>query len=184
MSDTDEELMMSVCAGNLYRLEVLFSRHYEAVHRFFTRMTGDGADADDLAQDVFLRILKYRKSYQAGRPFRVWMFGIARNALNDRYRRTRQAVTEDEFQFQAHAFTPSEQLEIKQRAVLVQSALSRLSPEKREVLVLSRYHDMTYEEIAELMDCEAGTIRVRVCRAIKELRVIVNELLADQRHAM
>lgn len=165
--------MMAVRDGDVGKLGVLFDRHHRVLFDFFVRMTGQRTVADDLVQDVFFRILKYRKTFRDQSWFKAWMFHIARNARFDYYRsRKGEAFLEED---QAHGLLsaspiPGQQLEHEQQAMLLECAMFKLSPDKREVLILSRYQDMKYEQIAELIGCELGTVKTRVHRALKELR--------------
>ena len=126
-------------------------------------------------------MLKYRHTYRGESQFTTWMYRIARNAWIDQHRKRRhevQQLNEDNEPVSADPL-PLDNLESKQRAAILQKALTHLSVEKREVLVLSRYQNMKYEEIAELMDCTVSTVKVRVHRAIKDLRQIVIKITAD-----
>src|SRR5690348_11687708 len=84
----DEDVMLRVRNGEGEMLGVLFERYHEALFSFYVRLMGDRAVSDDLVQEVFLRILRYRDTYQPGTPFRPWMYQIARNARIDHYRKT------------------------------------------------------------------------------------------------
>src|SRR5439155_26049781 len=79
----DEQIMQDVRGGNVGRLELLFDRHHRALFRYFLHLTSDRALSEDLVQDVFFRILKYRHTYQPETSFRAWMYQIGRNAYLD-----------------------------------------------------------------------------------------------------
>src|SRR5436190_16063674 len=183
MSETDESLMLAVRNGDVSKLSVLFDRHHRTLFDFFIRMTGRRAVADDLVQDVFFRILKYRKTFRDESWFKAWMFHIARNARFDYYRSHQdEATLDDDYAdgLQSSSPLPGQQLEHHQQAVLLECALFKLSSEKREVLILSRYQDLKYEEIAQLMSCEVGTVKTRVHRALKELRDVFLKLSSEK----
>jgi len=183
MSETDENLMLAVRGGDVAKLGVLFDRHHRTLFDFFVRMTGRRTVADDLVQDVFFRILKYRKTFRDESWFKAWMFHIARNARFDYYRSHQdEAILEDNHAdgLQSPSPLPGQQLEQQQQSMLLESALFKLSPEKREVLILSRYQDLKYEQIAELMSCEVGTVKTRVHRALKELRDMFLKLSSEK----
>ena len=183
MAETDETLMLAVRRGDVAMLGVLFDRHHKALFDFFARMTGNRTAAEDLVQDVFFRILKYRETFRDDSRFKAWMFHIARNARADYYK-THQVETsfpeEAAGNIQSRSPFPGHELEQKQQVMLLQCAMFRLPEEKREVLVLSRYQEMKYEQIAELMGCEVGAIKVRVHRALKELREIFLKLSSEK----
>src|SRR2546423_929105 len=159
MAETDETLMLLVRSGDVNKLGVLFDRHHRILFDFFARMTGNRTAADDLVQDVFFRILKYRETFRDDSRFKAWMFHIARNARADHFRKQQPESVlpeDDSLTLQSRSPFPGQALEHEQHTWLLECAMFKLPPEKREVLVLSRYQDMKYEQIAELMGCEVG----------------------------
>jgi RNA polymerase sigma-70 factor (ECF subfamily) len=170
----DEELMLQVREGVGEMLAVLFDRYQTPLFNFYSRQTGDRAASEDLVQDVFFRILKYRQSYRPGTPFRAWMYQIARNARLDYARKHPVAV---EFQAEmSPAVIPIDSLEAQQQTALLQHALHMLPDDKREILLLSRFQELKHEEIAIMLGCEVGAVKVRVHRALRELRKIFESL--------
>jgi RNA polymerase sigma factor (sigma-70 family) len=167
----DEQIMQEVRAGNVGKLETLFDRHHRALFRYFVRMTSDRALSEDLVQDVFFRILKYRHTYQPETSFRAWMYQVGRNVWLDQAGRRKGEVALPENAGEiGSAETPADrQVLAKQETVLLRRALAALPPEKREVLVMSRYQELKYDEIASVLKCEVGTVKVRVYRALREL---------------
>src|SRR5215510_13210164 len=87
MHETDENLMKAVRNGEIAKLGQLFDRHNRALFDFFAKVTGSRITAEDLVQDVFFRILEYRKTFREDSHFKAWMFHIARNARVDYYRK-------------------------------------------------------------------------------------------------
>jgi RNA polymerase sigma factor (sigma-70 family) len=167
IAQSDEALMLDVRNGAGETLGVLFDRYQTPLFNFFLRLTGDRAGSEDLVQEAFYRILKYRQTYQPGTPFRAWLYQIARNARVDRFRKQRPEVDLDAAP--VATVLPMDTAQEQQQNTLLRKALMQLPEEKREVLVLSRYQELKYEEIADLMDCEVNTVKVRVHRALKEL---------------
>jgi RNA polymerase sigma factor (sigma-70 family) len=183
MIETDEGLMLAVKNGDVARLGILFDRHHRALFDFFSRMTGSRTVAEDLVQDVFFRILKYRDTFRDESRFKGWMFHIARNARFDHFQKQKPetALPEDGVNaLQSRSPFPGQEFEQAQQTLLLEQALYRLPEEKREVLILSRYQELKYEQIAEIMGCEVGTVKVRVHRAIKELRDIFMKLSSEK----
>jgi RNA polymerase sigma-70 factor (ECF subfamily) len=169
---TDEVLMLAVRDGDVGRLGELFERYHSSLFDFFCRMNGNRIAADDLVQDVFFRILKYRKTYRDDSHFTTWMFHIARNARIDYFKKHRGEVMlpDEGFEVPSRAPYPSQVLQQEQETAMLKSAMAGLAEEKRELLILARYQEMKYEQIAELFDIEVGTVKVRIHRAVKELR--------------
>ena len=179
---TDDELMQRVRDGDVAPLGVLFERHQVRLYNFFVRLTGRTAVSEDLVQEVFLRVLKYRHTYRGQSQFRTWLYQIARNARADHYRkRWRESELDDETSRTVPSTAPSvsEVLAGSQEAELIRRALQKLPEDKREVLVLSRYQDMRYEDIGRVLGCTEGTVKVRVHRAMKELRAAYDALVRE-----
>jgi RNA polymerase sigma factor (sigma-70 family) len=165
---TDDALMSRVRDGHVHALAPLFDRHSAALFNFYLRTTGNRASSEDLVQDVFVRILKYRRTYRPGSRFVTWMYNIARHARVDFLRKRRGEIEWDDAY--ASPILPADPAESNQRLHHLALALRRLPDDKREILVLSRYQGLRYEAIAQLLGCEVGAVKVRVHRAMRELR--------------
>jgi RNA polymerase sigma-70 factor (ECF subfamily) len=145
-------------------------------------MLGNRSTAEDLVQDVFFRILKYRKTYRDDSHFTTWMFHIARNTRYDHFKKHRGEVgfPEEGIDIPSRGPFPSQQFEHDQQADFLKKAMIQLPEDKRELLILARYKEMKYEDIAELLDVEVGVVKVRVHRAVKELREIYLKLSGEK----
>ncbi len=162
--------MQEVRAGQIARLELLFDRHHRALFRYFVHLTSDRAASEDLVQDVFFRVLKYRHTYQPETSFRAWLFQIGRNVYLDQAgKRKAEVALADDAAFRSSDLPADRQYQNKQEVVLLHRALAAMPREKREVLVMSRFLELRYEEIATVLKCEVGTVKVRVYRALREL---------------
>jgi RNA polymerase sigma-70 factor (ECF subfamily) len=184
---TDNLLMEEVRGGKVEKLAILFERHHVALFNYFLRLTGNRPVSEDLVQEVFTRILKYRTTYRGEDRFAVWMYKIARNAHIDFLRRQKETVPlDDQFEeTQSADLVPEEKVERQQEAALISRALKRLSPKKQEVILLSRFQNLKYREIAELMECPVGTVKGMVHRAVQELGDIYKQLSREAcRHEM
>lgn len=168
---TDNHLMEQVRDGNVEKLAILFERYHVMLYNFFLRLTGNRSISEDLVQDVFIRILKYRSSYQGQHKFTIWLYKIARNTHIDYLRKRKNEVSPGEEWDEAVSQEPSppEKVEQAQEIARISQALAKLPLKKREVLILSRFQNLKYKEIAELFDCRIGTVKVLVHRAIIEL---------------
>lgn len=173
--------MRAVRDGDLGKLGILFERHHAGLFDFLSRMTGDRSAAEDLTQDVFVRMLKYRGTFRNDGRFETWMFHIARNARADYFRRlTAVALNDEGIDAATDAPGPGHLLERDEQTALLRRALLQLREDRRELIVLARYRGMKHEAIAELLGVDAGTVKVRIHRALKELREIVLRLAGDQ----
>lgn len=178
--DSDSELMRQVRGGRTGALATLFERHHARLYRYCLRMTGNRQVSEDLVQDVFMKMLKYKSNFRNDSAFQPWMFGIARNACVAHWRRASvEAVPDAELEHPPQEAHTDDDPGGGQQADLVRRALLKLSPERREVLVLSRFEFKTYEEIATALGCSVAAVRVRAHRALKQLRDIYLELIGE-----
>ncbi len=179
---SDTQLMFAVKEGQIDKLGLLFERHHVVLFNFFLKLTGNRELSDDLVQEVFLRILKYRNTFRGDSKFTSWMYQIARNARVDYYRKRKLEILPEEDAREPVSQDPlaTEELETNQEAAMVRKALDRLPFKKREVLVLSRFQNLKYEEISKILNCPVSTVKVLVHRAIKDLRGIFYELSGER----
>jgi RNA polymerase sigma-70 factor (ECF subfamily) len=175
--------MLEVKTGQLDRLGELFSRYSRKLYLFFYRMTGEREISQDLVQNVFERMLRYRHTF-TGEGFITWMYHLARNAGADHFRKAGKfQVTKDLDAWSdklADAVQTDAGVQKEQELQLLQAALQKLSVDKREVITLSRYQELKYEEIARILDCSEGAVKVRVHRAMQDLKTNYHELLKER----
>ena len=182
-SPADHLLMLRVREGEVGHLGVLFERYHGVLFNFFLRMTGSGQISEDLVQDVFMRMLRYRHTYRDNGNFTTWMYKIARHVRFDDLRKRKEEAALDEEEENRHISrlpVPGAQMEKDQEARLLRAALEQLAPDKREILILNRFQYLKYEEIADLLGCEVGAVKVRVYRAIRELREAFFDLVGEK----
>ncbi|HVU22575.1 MAG TPA: RNA polymerase sigma factor [Opitutus sp.] len=176
----DHDLMLAVRDGELDALGELFERHHGPLYGFLVKLTGDRAAAEDIAQTVFQRMLKYRHTYRDDGSFTAWMYHLARRCAADHFRKASAAPAaadpgdlndraDDSPHAADHAIARDEQ-------ALLHVALGRLDRDAREVLLLSRFQELSFAEIAVILECSAGAAKVRAHRALKELRDIYLDL--------
>jgi RNA polymerase sigma-70 factor (ECF subfamily) len=175
--------MMRVRDGEVAELGLLFERHHSMLYNFFLRMCGDREASQDLVQEVFLRILRYRHTFRGESKFTVWMYSIARKAHADHFRKWKREPAVDAQTVEARSADPlpQEALEQDQEVTLLRRALDQLAAEKREVLLMSRFQNLKYHEIAEILHCPVGTIKARVHWAIKDLKKNFQQLSGETR---
>ncbi len=167
----DEQLMELVQKGKFNYMETLFTKYKTPLYNYFLKCTASLEDSKDLTQIVFVRVMKYRNSFDSTKTFRVWIFQIARNLVKDHFRKLK--IHHD--QFSAIEILPEyeddnltkEQLE---REELLHVAISKLPPDKRELIVMSKFQGLKYEEIARIRDVTVSAIKVQVHRTMSQLR--------------
>ncbi len=171
--------MRQVRDGDTAKLSDLFARHGDRLFRYCWRLNQDRRLSEDLVQESFCRMLRFRASFKDGHGFQAWMYSIARNLQMDHWRKKRfEADWEEGFDAPA---APAATLEGRQEAELLHQALARLTPSKREILVLARFQELPHEKIAEILGCEPGSARVRLHRALSSLRETYVELLNERK---
>lgn len=180
-TDTDSSVMQRVQAGEIAHLAVLFERYHQPLFRYLLGLTGNRTVSEDLVQDAFFRVLKHAHTYDSTQLFPAWLYGMARNAYFDLSRKMRREAAPDELDSVKSAEPMVEEtLTRKQDEDLLHRALAKLPAEKREVLILSRFDGLRYEEIGRILGCEVGAVKVRVYRALKELRERFCELQGER----
>jgi RNA polymerase sigma factor (sigma-70 family) len=171
---TDEDLMLAVRAGDTSCLAPLFERHHRQLFDYLARMTGNRSAAEDLVQDVFIRILKYRHTFREDSRFDTWAFRIARNVRADHFRgcRIREMGLDEAAEPATGERSTADAFEHHRQAARLRRALLLLREDQRELIVLARYRGMKYEAIADLLGVEVGTVKTRMHRAVAQLREI------------
>lgn len=177
---SDHELMLAVRDGDLDSLGVLFERHHGPLFGFLVKLTGDRTAAEDITQTVFQRMLKYRHTYRDEGQFAAWMYHLARRCAADHFRRSNAApAATDPLDLEAHADDRPHADESAAKSddhALLHHALGRLDRDDREILLLSRFQELSFAEIATILECSVGAAKVRAHRALRELRDIYLQL--------
>ena len=178
---TDEQIMEAVKNGELQRASILFDRYHQRIFNFLVRMTMDRDVAEDLTQNVFLRMIKYRTSFKGENRFMPWLYQMARNIFSDHYqehkKRGSSFVDIDKIGDKVVDVENGDEQEERER--LLHRSMSLLNEEQRELLVLTRFQQMKYEEVALILDTSVANIKVKVHRAIAKLREHYFELEKD-----
>jgi RNA polymerase sigma-70 factor (ECF subfamily) len=176
---SDNALMLKVKDGQTEKLGLLFERYKKPLFGFFYGMNKESELSEDLVQNVFFRILKYRYLFRGEGDFKTWMFHIARNVNHDHYRKNKLGKRESVenwnnrlLQEDSHVL----QLQQDEESRTLMAALDRLPDEKREILLLSKFQDKKYKEIGEILGCSEGAVKVKVFRALQDLKAVYKQL--------
>ena len=182
----DEVLMQSYAAGQAAAFEQLYGRHRLRMWRYFYRNTGDGALADDLAQDLWFAVVDNAARYEVRSKFMTWLFTMAHHRLVDHWRRQRPGISlsadsEESMRladslFAASGFEPDHQLDRQLMAQALLAALAQLPTEQRECFLLQVEADMTVAEIAQATGVAEETAKSRLRYARAKLRAALEEL--------
>ncbi len=172
--------MLRVKAGDLDRMGLLFERYNRQLYGFLFHMTYQREASEDMVQHVFYKMLKYRHTFTGDGEFVAWMYQIARNTIKDEAKKsnkTRSHYDADDWADRIGGGTlADENLERKQAKAELYKAMAGLSDEHREVLTLSRFQELKHQEVAQILRTTEGAVKVRVHRAMTELKNIFKKL--------
>lgn len=175
---TVEELARSAAAGDEESFARLVAMYEKKVYVLALRMTGNQEDAADVAQEAFLSAWKGLPSFRGDAGFSTWLYRLTSNAAVDHLRRTRRQRTEASLDSESldapdPAPAPQERAEAQALRDAVRWGMGELSPEHQKVLTLREYQEMSYEEIAQQLGVDLGTVKSRISRARGALRKIL-----------
>jgi RNA polymerase sigma-70 factor (ECF subfamily) len=178
---SDEQLIEWVARGDASCLGTLFERHHQGVYQFCLRMTRNPGYAEDITQDVFMRVLKKAGGFRNEGTFKGWLFNIARNMTLDYLRKQkRQGSTLPVDDFAASQLVDSrtaEQVaESAEQVSALERALASLPLHYQEVILLGRFEFKSFKHLAQALGCKTGTARVRMHRAMQQLNVAFAEM--------
>jgi RNA polymerase sigma factor (sigma-70 family) len=177
-SISDNVLMQKVQAGDVDKLGLLYQRYKKTLFAYFYRLTNIAATSEDLVQNVFQRILLYHKQFRNDGKFTSWMYSIAHNVFIDYLRKKKRIEYSDDLtQWDLPDDNDlDENILKKEQQNILRNAINQLSQEQRETLILSRFHDLKYREIADILNVSEGTIKVRIFRAMNNLKKIYSKM--------
>jgi RNA polymerase sigma factor (sigma-70 family) len=173
---TDNAIMLRVKDGDLDKMGLLFERYHRQLYGFLFHMTYHREVSEDMVQQVFYKMLRYRQTFTGSGQFVHWMYSIARNVLKDQGKRKQlqmQAGNAEQLADQLPGgVTPEEQLEKKEARIGLYKAMEKLSDDHREILTLSRFQELKHQEIAQILNISEVAVKTRAHRALRELKNI------------
>ena len=185
----DFSLIKAIQAGDHNAFESLVRRYQRQVANLIYVTMGNRDDVDDIAQEVFIRVYRSLPRFKFDASFFSWIYRITMNLCIDeiRKRKVRKVLsldflTEDALEKSRKSkdhIMPSDLLLTDERREVVQSALQRLKPEHREILVLREYQDLGYSEIAETLDISLEAVKSRIFRARSELKTLLSKYFEE-----
>ena len=185
MERSDQQLIANYLAGDEQSLELLIRQYLKPIYSFVSRYVGNGQEAEDITQEVFVRVWRNLKKFDQNKSFKTWLFSIAKNASLD-FLKKKKAIPFSEFDTEegGNRITdtladpsplPLELLEKAGMARMLNEAMEKLSPQYRMVLFL-RYNDhFNFREIAESLNEPLNTVKSRHRRALVMLRGLIQE---------
>jgi RNA polymerase sigma-70 factor, ECF subfamily len=174
-TSSDEILVERIAAGNKLAMQALFARHRTSVYRWLLRFVSNETLAEDLLSEVFLDVWRQAGRFECRSSVSTWLLSIARyKALSTRRRRTEAELDQKiEATVADPADDPEVALQEKNRDELLRRALTRLSPEHRQVIDLVYYHEKSVDEVAQILDVPPATVKTRMFYARKKLAELV-----------
>ena len=191
MARSDVQLMLDVKAGDEASFDFLLQKYRSPLVNFLNRMVRDQATAEDLAQEVFLRVYRARKQYTPSAKFTTWLFRIATNlALNSvrDNRHQRMGISIDApaggddsppLELKAREMRIDERMIERDRVEIIRRAIWSLPEKQRAAVLLHKYEEMDYGEIAGILDCSEGALKSMLFRAYETLRVQLAPLVVQ-----
>lgn len=184
MNVVDQKLMQKAAQGDHKAFSELVDRYSGRIYGYLYRMVGNREDARDLAQETFLRIYSNLHNFNLGQPFRPWLYRIATNLAIDLLRKRRPVVELDAPLFPGEELRlelveqgpgPAEQQERAELAAYLTQKVEELPPNYRSAILLRHGHDLSYQEIADILQVPVSTIKTRLFRAREALRLKLSE---------
>jgi len=177
---SDDQLIERTLAGETEAFGVLVRRWESPIYGLSFRMLGRDEDARDVCQETFISAYRNLKKFRGDSKFSSWLYRIALNACHSRLRRAETGLTQPlenltsegvavEYSDPA-AEDVSEKLQRDQRATLVRRALQALPPEMRQVILMKEYEDLTFNEIAEILEIPVSTVKSRLYTGLQQMR--------------
>lgn len=174
---TDEALVMNLAGGEKQALSVLMQRYRRKALSFAYRYLGDFDDAEDAAQDSFVKVYHFAGRFDNRSTFSGWFYSILINCCRDRLRqRKRFGLFTKRLEQETVTANPGPEYELRDQAKMLQMALQKLAPDKREILTLRLSQELSYEEMAKTLGISIGTVMSRLFRAKKELEKMLKEM--------
>ena len=178
-SDPDALLIQQLQAGQAGAFDELMGRYQRPVLNFVYRLLGDAAEAEDVAQEVFVRVHQRLGTYQPPARFSTWLFALARNAAIDHLRWRKRHPTDplDEVSEPSAGRSVTEEVHGHEVGDQIAAAVAQLPEEQRTAVILSEYHGMSYAEIAAVLRSSEKSVETRLYRAKQTLRQRLRHLL-------
>ncbi|MFA6084652.1 RNA polymerase sigma factor [Mucilaginibacter sp.] len=166
----ENSLMLQVKNGDLRKMSLLYQRYRQPLFAYLFHQTGKRNESEDLVQTVFYLMLKNRHTFSADGAFRAWMYQIARNTLINSIKKNNRIVYQAEFETQPLEHELEHNYDHQEARAQLNQAIARLPDDQREVLILSKYQELSYKEIATVLKTTEGNVKVKVFRAIQVLK--------------
>jgi len=175
---TDEQVMLKYQEGDAQAMEELLRRYRNPIHSFAYRLSQDAVEAQDIAQEVFLKIHQFRAHYTPSGKFSTWIFSITHNICVSRLRKSKwltlwpskSSKLDEPMEFQSPEASPQDVAAQNETAQLVRTCIQGLPFLQKEALILREYENLDYQEIASILHMSLGAIKSLIFRARQTLK--------------
>lgn len=167
---SDSELMELYKNGEIEAFEFIYHRYAKRIYNFFLKFIDDLEDANTLLQTTFYEIHKTRKTYNSGFALSTWIFTIAKNVLKDELKKKNEIVPIEKIDEPVSKENPEDMIERVELEKAIHNALNCLPEDQKRIIVLSKYENMKYKEIAKILKTTTGAVKVNAHRAYKRLK--------------
>jgi RNA polymerase sigma-70 factor (ECF subfamily) len=180
---SDERLVEATLAGDGDAFRQLVERHYQMVMKVAYRALGNLPAAEDCAQDVFIKVHEKLRLYRPDRPFIRWLHRVAANTVTDAIRRRRVDISFDTLLHEAPSELgdPAQAAVVREQQMAVRSAMAGLPRRLRDTIVLQVFHELSYQEIALVLNIPIGTVMSRIHSAKRQLRRRLSAYMSEPR---
>ncbi|MEM9368076.1 MAG: sigma-70 family RNA polymerase sigma factor [Planctomycetota bacterium] len=182
----EASLVDLACTGNRGAFEGLVSLYQDRLQMSMMQLTGNSHDAEEVTQEAFIRAFIKLDTFQRHSQFFTWLYRIAFNIALTRKRRHRVRYSLDQHREEAGVEVPADGEDVDANLVrnddvnLVRMAMEKLTPQHRAILVLREMNEASYEDIAEVLELSIGTVRSRLNRARRQLRIALEEMMESE----
>lgn len=183
----EDLLIKRAQSGDIAAFEALIEAYEQKVFHIAYRMAGNPDDAADMAQEILLKIFRNVGKFKGESKFSTWVYRVATNTCLDELKKAKRKAAyslDEEFETEEGqlgvevadtAPTPEQRVEGQEIRDAITEAISRLSEEHRQIIILRDINGLTYEEVADILDCSLGTVKSRISRAREQLRKILSQ---------
>jgi RNA polymerase sigma-70 factor, ECF subfamily len=181
--NSDFDLVRSFQEGNMASFECLVEKYREKIRNIIFLILNDSSVVDDLSQDIFIKVYESLSDFRSESSFYTWLYRITINKCRDEIRKKKirkfisldfRTKKGDEFMYVKDQYSGLDD------NFLIEQAMVQLSAQQREIIILKDINDLSYNEIADILECGIGTVKSRLARARMELARIVKNLIGDE----
>ena len=173
-SSSDNAIMLKVKSGQVEILGLLYERYKKWLYNFFQQMHYNTDVSEDLVQNVFVRILKYKHTYTEDSKFVTWLFQIARNESHDYFNKHVKNKRQVDLEYVSYKLSDQnsaeQNIEKSEEIKLLNEAIMKLPYEKKEIITLSKLKQLKYKEIGTILGCSEANARIKAHRALQDLK--------------